>query len=68
MASKANGPTQSSVVVALSGGRYTSLSSVGSAGVADVIGHASLVVTQTALESLEARVGDVSRQAKEDES
>jgi large subunit ribosomal protein L4 len=34
---------------------------VGSAGVADVIGHASLLVTQTALDSLEARVGDVER-------
>ena len=34
---------------------------VGSAGVVDVIGHASLIVTQTALETLEARVGEVSR-------
>ena len=34
---------------------------VGSAGVVDVIGHASLIVTSTALETLESRVGDVSR-------
>ena len=34
---------------------------VGSAGVADVIGHASLIVTSTALETLEARVGEVER-------
>ena len=34
---------------------------VGSAGVVDVIGHASLIVTQTALETLEARVGEVAR-------
>ena len=33
---------------------------VGSAGVADVIGHASLIVTQAALETLEARVGRAS--------
>ena len=37
---------------------------VGSAGVADVIGHASLIVTQTALDSLEARVGEVERMPK----
>jgi AcrR family transcriptional regulator len=40
---------------------------VGSAGVADVIGHASLIVTQTALETLEARVGDVDRMPKGEE-
>ena len=34
---------------------------VGSAGVVDVIGHASLIVTQSALDTLEARVGEVSR-------
>ena len=34
---------------------------VGSAGVADVIGPASLVVSQSALDTLEARVGEVSR-------
>jgi large subunit ribosomal protein L4 len=37
---------------------------VGSAGVVDVIGHASLIVTTTALESLESRVGDVSRRSE----
>jgi large subunit ribosomal protein L4 len=39
----------------------------GSAGVVDVIGHASLIVTSTALEALEARVGEVERTAKGDE-
>lgn len=34
---------------------------VGSAGVADVIGHASLVISQAALDTLEARLGDVRR-------
>jgi large subunit ribosomal protein L4 len=34
---------------------------VGSAGVADVIGHASLIISQAALDSLEARLGEVSR-------
>ena len=34
---------------------------VGSAGVVDVIGHASVVVTETALDTLEARVGEVER-------
>ena len=34
---------------------------VGSAGVADVIGHASLIVSQSALDTLEARVGEVER-------
>ena len=37
---------------------------VGSAGVVDVIGHASLIVTETALETLEARVAEVSRTPK----
>jgi large subunit ribosomal protein L4 len=41
---------------------------VGSAGVVDVIGHASLIVTQTALETLEARVGDVSRTSDQADS
>jgi len=41
---------------------------VGSAGVADVIGHASLIVSQTALETLEARVGDVERMPKAEEA
>ena len=36
---------------------------VGSAGVVDVIGHASLIVTQSALDTLEARVGEVSARA-----
>ena len=40
---------------------------VGSAGVADVIGHASLIVTQAALETLEARFGDVDRMPKGEE-
>ena len=40
---------------------------VGSVGVADVIGHASLVVTQAALETLEGRVGDVERAPKPEE-
>ena len=35
------------------------------AGVADVIGHASLIVTESALEVLEARVGEVERGASE---
>ena len=39
---------------------------VGSAGVVDVIGHASLIVTQTALETLEARVGNVERSGAEE--
>jgi large subunit ribosomal protein L4 len=34
---------------------------VDSAGVADVIGHASIVISQTALDSLEARLGEVDR-------
>jgi large subunit ribosomal protein L4 len=34
---------------------------VGSTGVVDVIGHASLIVTSSALETLESRVGEVSR-------
>jgi large subunit ribosomal protein L4 len=34
---------------------------VGSAGVADVIGHASLIISATALDSLESRLGEVSR-------
>ncbi len=34
---------------------------VTSAGVVDVIGHPSLIVTQSALDSLEARIGEVSR-------
>lgn len=34
---------------------------VNSAGVVDVIGHASLLVTQAALDTLEERVGEVSR-------
>lgn len=38
---------------------------VGSAGVADVIGHASIVISQTALDSLESRVGEVSRSRDE---
>ena len=37
---------------------------VGSAGVADVIGHASLIVTQAALETLEGRVGEVDRERR----
>ena len=36
---------------------------VGSTGVVDVIGHASLIVTSTALETLEARVGEVAARA-----
>jgi large subunit ribosomal protein L4 len=40
--------------------RVTVLSAT-AVGVADVVGHASLVVSQAAVESLEARVGDVSR-------
>jgi large subunit ribosomal protein L4 len=40
---------------------------VGSAGVVDVIGHASLIVTQSALETLEARVAEaVNRMPKEE--
>jgi large subunit ribosomal protein L4 len=38
---------------------------VNSAGVVDVIGHASLIVTQSALDSLESRVGEVSRSSAE---
>jgi large subunit ribosomal protein L4 len=38
---------------------------VGSAGVADVIGHASLIISQTALDSLEPRLGEVKRQSEE---
>ena len=41
---------------------------VGSAGVADVIGHASLIVSQSALETLEARVGEVERMPKAEEA
>ena len=37
---------------------------VGSAGVVDVIGHASLIVTQSALDTLEARVAEVERAPK----
>jgi large subunit ribosomal protein L4 len=37
---------------------------VGSAGVADVIGHGSIVITQAALDTLEGRVGDVKREPK----
>ena len=37
---------------------------VGSAGVVDVIGHASLIVTQSALDTLEARVGEVSPRSR----
>ena len=40
---------------------------VGSAGVADVIGHASVIISQTALDSLEARLGEVSRRSEETE-
>jgi ribosomal protein L4 len=39
---------------------------VGSAGVADVIGHASLVISQTALDSLEGRLGEVTRRSSEE--
>ncbi len=39
---------------------------VNSAGVADVIGHASLIVTARALDGLDARVGEVSRTANEE--
>ena len=39
---------------------------VNSAGVADVIGHASLIVTNRALDGLDARVGEVSRTANEE--
>ena len=39
---------------------------VNSAGVADVIGHASLIVTARALDGLNARVGEVSRTANEE--
>jgi large subunit ribosomal protein L4 len=38
---------------------------VGSAGVADVIGHASLIISAVALESLEARLGEVTRASAE---
>ena len=41
---------------------------VDSAGVADVIGHASLIVTRRALEALEARVGEVSSTAEAEEA
>jgi hypothetical protein len=34
--------------------------------VADVVGHASLVVSEKALETLEARAGDVKRSGAED--
>lgn len=36
------------------------------AGVADVVGHASLVVSEKALETLEARAGDVKRSSDEE--
>ncbi len=38
---------------------------VGSAGVADVIGHASLLISATALETLESRLGEVKRRSEE---
>jgi large subunit ribosomal protein L4 len=38
---------------------------VGSAGVADVIGHASIVISQTALDTLESRLGEVTRSSGE---
>lgn len=38
---------------------------VGSAGVADVIGHASLIISSTALETLESRLGEVTRRSEE---
>jgi large subunit ribosomal protein L4 len=39
---------------------------VGSAGVVDVIGHASLLISQTALDSLEPRLSDVTRKTDEE--
>jgi hypothetical protein len=38
------------------------------AGVADIIGHASLVISQKALDVLTARAGDLSRGASAEES
>lgn len=38
---------------------------VGSAGVVDVIGHASLLISQAALDSLEPRLGEVTRKTDE---
>jgi len=45
-----------------------SVAAASGVGVVDIVGHASLVVSQTALETLEARSADVKRSAEGDRS